>query len=134
MTKDRPRDARPAQEHPAAPDKPARASPFARLEALRGSLPAGPAQPASPAPDARPKGPARAVVRMERKGRGGKEVTVVDKLGLGPAALEAWCRDLKQALGCGGSVDGAQIVLQGDLRARAPAVLTARGVGKVTVG
>jgi translation initiation factor 1 len=71
---------------------------------------------------------------MERKGRGGKEVTVVDKLGLGPAALEAWCRDLKQALGCGGSVDGALIVLQGDLRTRVPAVLTARGVGKVTVG
>src|SRR5262245_1927429 len=108
-------------------DKPS-ASPFARLEALRGSLPAGPAQAAPPAPDARPKGPARAVVRMERKGRGGKEVTVVDKLGLGPAALEAWCRDLKQALGCGGSVDGEQIVLQGDLRARVPAVLTARGV------
>jgi translation initiation factor 1 len=71
---------------------------------------------------------------MERKGRGGKEVTVVDKLGLGPAALEAWCRDLKQALGCGGSVDGELIVLQGDLRTRVPAVLTARGVGKVTVG
>jgi translation initiation factor 1 len=132
MTKDRPRDDRAAS----APDKPASASPFARLEALRGSLPAGPAAPAAsaPAPDARPKGPARAVVRMERKGRGGKEVTVVDKLGLGPAAMEAWCRDLKQALGCGGSVDGELIVLQGDLRTRVPAVLTARGVGKVTVG
>src|SRR5215475_259450 len=130
MTKD-PRDARLA---PPAPDKPSSAGPFARLEALRGSLPAGPVQPASPAPDARPQGPARAVVRMERKGRGGKEVTVVDKLGLGPAALEAWCRDLKQALGCGGSVDDELIVLQGDLRARVAAVLTARGVGKVTVG
>ncbi|HEX8107952.1 MAG TPA: translation initiation factor, partial [Kofleriaceae bacterium] len=127
-------DARPAAQGPAAPDKPS--SPFAQLEALRSSLPAGPAAPAqgAPAPDANPKGPARAVVRMERKGRGGKEVTVVDKLGLGPAALEAWCRDLKQALGCGGSVDGELIVLQGDLRTRVPAVLTARGVGKVTVG
>jgi translation initiation factor 1 len=146
VTKDRPRDDRAAPERP-APDKPViprgappaaplRSNPFARLEALRGSLPTGPvdAAQATPAPDARPRGPARAVVRMERKGRGGKEVTVVDKLGLGPAALEAWCRDLKQALGCGGSVDGELIVLQGDLRARAPAVLTARGVGKVTVG
>lgn len=132
MSKDRPRDDR------AAPDRPAPArssSPFAGLEALRSSLPAGPAgAQAAPAPDARPRGPARAVVRMERKGRGGKEVTVVDKLGLGPAALETWCRDLKQALGCGGSVDGELIVLQGDLRARVPAVLTARGVAKVTVG
>ena len=130
MSKDRPRDDRAAPERP-APARPS--NPFAGLEALRGSLPAGPVQ-AAPAPDARPRGPARAVVRMERKGRGGKEVTVVDKLGLGPAALEAWCRDLKQALGCGGSVDGELIVLQGDLRARVPAVLTARGVAKVTVG
>ena len=141
MTKDRPRDDRAAPERPAASPSPVslRSSPFARLEALRSSLPAGPAAPAgaaqaAPAPDVRPKGPARAVVRMERKGRGGKEVTVVEKLGLGPAALEAWCRDLKQALGCGGSVDGELIVLQGDLRARVAAVLTARGVGKVTVG
>jgi translation initiation factor 1 len=134
MSKDRPRDARPVAQGPAA--KPSSASPFARLEALRSSLPAGPtgAAQATPAPDGPPRGPARAVVRMERKGRGGKEVTVVDKLGLGPAALETWCRDLKQALGCGGSVDGELIVLQGDLRARAPAVLTARGVAKVTVG
>src|SRR5215470_7377749 len=101
--------------------------PFAALEALRSSLPPGP-------PGEGPKPPARAVVRMERKGRGGKEVTVVDKLGLRPAELEAWCHDLKQALGCGGSVDGDLIVLQGDLRARLPAVLTARGVAKVTVG
>jgi translation initiation factor 1 len=74
------------------------------------------------------------VVRMERKGRGGKEVTVVDKLGLRPAELEEWCRALKAALGCGGAVDGDLILLQGDLRARVPAVLTARGVAKVTVG
>jgi len=83
---------------------------------------------------ARPSGPVRAVVRMERKGRGGKEVTVVEKLNLSPAALETWCRDLKQALGCGGAVDGELIVLQGDLRARLPAVLTAKGVAKVTIG
>jgi translation initiation factor 1 len=108
--------------------------PFAALEALRGSLPPGPAV-AKPLGDPlKPKPPARAVVRMERKGRGGKEVTVVDKLGLKPAELEIWCRDLKQALGCGGAVDGELIVLQGDLRARVPAVLTEKGVAKVTLG
>ena len=104
--------------------------PFAALEKLRGTLPAGPA----PTLETHPKGPARAVVRMERKGRGGKEVTVIDKLELKPAELETWCRDLKQALGCGGAVDGALIVLQGDLRSRVPQVLTQKGVGKVTVG
>lgn len=107
--------------------------PFAALEALRSSLPPG-APPRLAGPQNKtPKAPGRAVVRMERKGRGGKEVTVVDKLGLAPAELEAWCRDLKQALGCGGAVDGDLIVLQGDLRPRVPAVLTAKGVAKVTV-
>lgn len=71
---------------------------------------------------------------MERKGRGGKEATVIEKLALAPAALEQWCKELKQALGCGGNVDGECIVLQGDLRQRLPAVLTAKGVAKVTVG
>lgn len=108
--------------------------PFAALEALRSSLPVGKPVSKPLTPEVVPKPPARAVVRMERKGRGGKEVTVVDKLGLRPTALEAWCKDLKQALGCGGAVDGELIVLQGDLRTRVPAVLTAKGVAKVTIG
>jgi translation initiation factor 1 len=108
-----------------------RDSSFASLARLRDSLPPGPAKPAEPA--AAPKGPARAVVRLERKHRGGKEVTVVEKLELKPDALATWCKELKQALGCGGSVEGDAIVLQGDLRQRLPAVLTKKGVGKVTV-
>ena len=113
----------------------AKKSPWEALEALRSSLPPGETHATSPAESAKSAGkPARAVVRMERKGRGGKEVTVVEKLGLGDKELEAWCRELKQALGCGGAVDGDAIVLQGDLRARIPAVLTAKGVAKVTVG
>lgn len=71
---------------------------------------------------------------MERKQRGGKEVTVIEKLELKPAELEKWCKELKQALGCGGSVEGDAIMLQGDLRKRVPDVLTKKGVGKVTVG
>ena len=60
-------------------------------------------------------------------------MTVVDKLELAPATLEQWCRELKQAMGCGGSVEDGMIILQGDLRQRLPAVLTAKGVRKVTV-
>jgi translation initiation factor 1 len=108
--------------------------PFAALEALRSSLPVGNAVSKPLTQPVVPKPPSRAVVRMERKGRGGKEVTVVDKLGLRATELEVWCKDLKQALGCGGAVDGELIVLQGDLRSRVPAVLTAKGVGKVTLG
>jgi translation initiation factor 1 len=105
-------------------------NPFAALEALRDRAPVAPEPVARP----KPAGPARAVVRLERKGRGGKEVTVIDKLELRGDELERWCRELKQALGCGGATDGATIVLQGDLRQRLPAVLTARGVAKVTSG
>jgi translation initiation factor 1 len=108
-------------------------NPFAALSGLRDSLPAGPAK-AAPGEKPAPKGPARAVVRMERKGRAGKEATIVEKLELKPAELETWCRALKVALGCGGAVDGDAIVLQGDLRKRVEAVLIARGVRKVTVG
>src|SRR5262245_28092591 len=81
---------------------------FASLEKLRDQLPAGP-QPIEPIA----KGPARAVVRYERKHRGGKEVSIVEKLALKPDALATWCRELKQALGCGGSVEESSIVLQG---------------------
>jgi translation initiation factor 1 len=104
--------------------------PFAALEMLRDRLPS---QPVSAEPP-KPKGPPRAVIRVERKQRGGKEVTVVDHLGLPARELDVWCRALKQALGCGGSVENDTIVLQGDLRTRLPDLLTKRGVMKVTIG
>lgn len=107
--------------------------PFAALQALKDQLPRGPETAVTPAAPPEKAGPARAVVRLERKGRGGKEVTVVEKLGLAPAELEAWAKALKQALGTGGAVDGDAIVLQGDVRPRAEAILRERGVRKVTV-
>ena len=103
--------------------------PFAELEKLRDALPPG-----TPPPVPEKRGPARAVVRLERKQRRGKEVTVIEKLALQAGELEIWCRELKQALGCGGVVEGDTIVLQGNLKQRLPAVLEARGVAKVTVG
>lgn len=119
--------------------KPPAGNPFAALAGLRDRLPPGEAPPSgSPpsgsAPSDAPRGPARAVVRYERKGRGGKEVTLVDKLGLSESDLAAWCRELKRALGCGGTVEGAVIVLAGDQRTRLPGLLEARGVRRVTVG
>jgi translation initiation factor 1 len=105
-------------------------NPFAGLRDKLGDLPQGPA-PRAPDP---PKGPARAVVRMERKGRSGKEVTVVEQLGLRPRELEAWLKELKGALGCGGALEGDTLVLQGDQRKRVPELLAARGVRKIAVG
>jgi translation initiation factor 1 len=89
---------------------------------------------ARPARPSESRGPARAVVRMERAGRGGKEATVIEQLGLPRADLDTWLKALKAALGCGGAIEGEHIVLQGDHRKRLPSLLTARGVRKVIVG
>jgi translation initiation factor 1 len=70
---------------------------------------------------------------MERSGRGGKTVTVVEKLGLPARELERWQAELKRALGTGGALEGSSLVVQGDVRDRVAAWLGARGVGKVTV-
>jgi len=108
---------------------------LAGLAAKRGEVRPGPERPA-PHPaalDGRPP-PARAVVRMERAGRGGRTVTVVEKLDLPPRRLEEWLGELKRALGCGGAIEGGALVLQGDTRERIARLLEARGVRKVTVG
>ena len=81
-----------------------------------------------------PKGPAKAVVRIERKGRGGKDATIVEQLGLSASELDVWLKALKTQLGCGGAVEGDNLVLQGDLRKRIGPLLEARGVRKVVVG
>jgi translation initiation factor 1 len=132
------KDQRPSAAPPPGPFN----APFAGLARQLG-VPGPPAQtapagtgpaPARPEPPPPPKpGPARAVVRMERSGRGGKVVTVVEKLGLPPRELERWLGDLKRSLGCGGVVEGEALVLQGDNRDRIGALLGARGVRKVTV-
>jgi len=68
---------------------------------------------------------------MERKGRGGKTVTVIAQLQLEQAGLEQVAGDLRRALGCGARVEGAEVVVQGDVRDRARAWLTERGVQRV---
>ncbi|ACL64261.1 translation initiation factor SUI1 [Anaeromyxobacter dehalogenans 2CP-1] len=123
-----------------APPVDAPAGPFnAAFEKLRAQLPPDhvPAPEPAPPPAAAPtpaSAPARAVVRLERKGRGGKEATVVEKLALAPRPLAEWADSLKRALGCGGGVEGDAIVLQGDQRDRAVAWLERRGVRKVIRG
>jgi translation initiation factor 1 len=109
-------------------------NPFGGLAGKLGITPAPEPAPPREAAPRQPEAPPRAVVRLERKGRGGKEATVIEKLDLRPADRERWVSDLKRALGCGGAVEGDALVLQGDLRDRVKAWLEARGVRKVTVG
>ena len=123
-------------------------NPFASLRALAGPAAAAGDTKGAPAPPAdgsilrkgptaaaaTPKPIPRAVVRLERSGRGGKEVTVVEHLAITTTARDEWLQALKAALGCGGTVEDERLVLQGDQRKRLPALLQARGVKKVTIG
>lgn len=66
-------------------------------------------------------------IRRERKGRGGKEVTVIEGLPLQGGALKALAKSLKTACGSGGSVQGRCIEIQGDHRERVAALLREAG-------
>src|SRR5262245_29400530 len=59
-----------------------------------------------------------AKLRLEKKGRAGKSVTVVAGLPLNASLLKELCQDLKRACGTGGAVSEDTIELQGDLRDR----------------
>jgi translation initiation factor 1 len=73
--------------------------------------------------------PARIVakLRIEKKGRGGKTVTVVDGLPRNAAFLKNLGQELKRACGTGGAASDGAIELQGDLRDRIREVLVKKG-------
>lgn len=66
-------------------------------------------------------------VRREKKGRGGKTVTVVTGLEGAPADLDRWLKVLKAHCGAGGTREGDTLVIQGDHRERVQARLEAEG-------
>jgi translation initiation factor 1 len=68
-----------------------------------------------------------AKLRMEKKGRGGKTVTVVYDLPNNAAFLKQLSGELKRACGAGGAVAGNTIEIQGDLRDRVRDVLMKKG-------
>ena len=69
--------------------------------------------------------PARIVakLRIEKKGRGGKTVTVVYDLPNNDAFLKELGARLKRECGTGGAVTGSAIELQGEMRDRVRAIL-----------
>lgn len=73
--------------------------------------------------------PARPVakLRMEKKGRGGKTVTVVFGLPNNTAFLKDLSQELKRACGTGGTATEDGVELQGDLRERVREFLNAKG-------
>jgi translation initiation factor 1 len=78
---------------------------------------------------AREKVPDRVVakLRMEKKGRGGKTVTVIFGLPNNEQFLSDLCGELKRACGCGGATTDDGVELQGELRDRVRAHLEKKG-------
>ncbi|GAB5498188.1 MAG: hypothetical protein PsegKO_04990 [Pseudohongiellaceae bacterium] len=66
-------------------------------------------------------------IRREKKGRGGKEVTVISGLGLDTATLKELAKQLKTTCSTGGSVKDSTIELQGDKTTQAQAALEKQG-------
>jgi translation initiation factor 1 (eIF-1/SUI1) len=110
--------------------------PFDALQGLRATLPQAPSPtPPIVAPALSPAAAAfldKVVVRHERKGHGGKTVTVI--AGVAPSSRTALCAELKKAFGCGARVEGDDLVLQGELVDRTVTILQARGARRVIRG
>ena len=69
-------------------------------------------------------------MRLERKGRGGKAVTVVYEFPVQPPGdetLEQLARQLKRHCGTGGGVKNGTLEIQGDQRDKVQAFLEAQG-------
>jgi translation initiation factor 1 len=67
-------------------------------------------------------------LRVEKKGRGGKTVTIVEGLPRNARFLDGLAQDLKKACGTGGTVTERAIELQGDRRERVREILSKKGI------
>ena len=68
-----------------------------------------------------------AKLRLEKSGRGGKTVTVVDGLPRNSAFLKELCQEMKRACGSGGTTFETGVEVQGDHRERIRDVLLKKG-------
>jgi len=67
------------------------------------------------------------VLRLEKKGRGGKSVTIVAGLPHNAAFLAGLAAELKRACGTGGTATDDAVEIQGDQRERLRPLLAAKG-------
>jgi translation initiation factor 1 len=77
-----------------------------------------------------PGGDWTAVFRLEKGGRGGKTVTVIDRLPKHETFLKELCKELKAKCGAGGKFSAADglIEIQGDQRETIKAIFGAKGI------
>lgn len=77
--------------------------------------------------EAIPVGKQRLRVALDKRNRGGKQVTVVADFRGSADDLEALSKRLKRQLGVGGSAKDGEVIIQGDHRDRVVALLVAEG-------
>ena len=113
-------------------------NPFAGLGGL-GELPEAPApeptRPAVETPRAEPGSETirtKLVVRRQRKGHGGKTVTIVE--GLPSDRLETLAKQARKALGRGARVEGEELVVAGAQHEQVADWLERQGASKVVLG
>lgn len=66
-------------------------------------------------------------ISRQSKGRNGKPVSIITGLPLAAVELKALAKELKSQCGVGGSVEGHDILIQGDKRDKLKALLESRG-------
>jgi len=70
-------------------------------------------------------------VLIEKKGRGGKTVSIVQGLQVNPDHLEKISKELKSQCGTGGSAKKGEIIIQGDHRDKIIKILKSKGYNNV---
>ena len=69
------------------------------------------------------------IIKLQRqvKGRKGKSITLVSGLPLDNAGLKRFAKELKKKCGTGGSIEGRDILIQGDMREALRDILQIKG-------
>lgn len=84
-------------------------------------------QPAEPASALEQQGKDMVNIVFEKKGRGGKQATIVTDLHVDDETLKQLASELKRHCGVGGSARGGEILVQGDVRNKVLAFFKQKG-------
>lgn len=96
-------------------------------DALRGlDLPQGSDEDINAAEE-KPRKLPKIIVDFERKGRGGKQATILSGFDCDDSELQRIASELKRRLACGGSARGGEILVQGDRREQVRRLLREMG-------